>query len=250
MSVMSFLTTKKSAPAAAIQEMQASLERLRAERKEFESAVESHGARRADALLSDMTDDDIAKLDAAANLAQIRLERLEICELSLVEKLDAARDSAQRERLASEFERAASAIEPATKNLETALAPVAAAFADLCKAIPAETGLKRYSDGHTTAIPADAEALARAIFGAALFDAAPGIFEMARQRPAFAGYGGGVERSLHIFSLVGDTLLPRCAGLCGEESRVLPALDTARLLLVSPLRSKAQALREGVDDAS
>ncbi|WP_292529436.1 hypothetical protein [Methylocystis sp.] len=250
MSVLDFLKTKKSSPAAAIQEMQASLERLRAERKEFENVVESHGARRAAMLLSDVADSAIAELDAAAALAQIRLERLEICELELVERIERARDSADRARLAAEFERAAAAIEPATKNLEAAIAPVAEAFATLVRSIPAETFLLKYSDGHTTAQPANAEALARIILAAALYDACPSIFEMQRQRPAFAGFGGGVERALAIHSLIGDVLVPRLAGLCGEESRILPASDTARLLLVSPLRSKAAALRNGDAEAA
>lgn len=247
MSVLDFLKVKKSAPASQIAEMEASLARLRTERKEFETVVESHGARRADALLSDMADADIAKLDADASLAQIRLERLELAELELVERIERARDKAERERLASEHERAAAQIETAAKALEGPIAQLAAAFADLVKVIPAETFLRKYSDRHAPPqCPATREDVARVILGNALVIAAPEIFETQKQRPAFAAYGAGVERTLSIYSLIGDVLKPRCAGLVGEECEIHPAPVAAQQLIVTPLRSRARTLRDGV----
>jgi hypothetical protein len=246
MSVLDFLKVKKSAPASQIAEMETSLARLRTERKEFETVVESHGARRADALLSDMADADIAKLDADASLAQIRLERLELAELELVERIERARDKAERERLASEHERAAGQIETATKALEAPLAALAVAFAELVKAIPAETFLRKYSDRHTMAQPASPEDVARAILGNALYVAAPSIFETQKCRSAFAPYGAGVERALYVSTFGSGLVTPFNKGLIGEECAIHPAPVAADQLIVAPLREKARTLREGV----
>lgn len=246
MSVLDFLKVKKSAPASQIAEMESSLARLRTERKEFETVVESHGARRADALLSDMADADIAKLDADASLAQIRLERLELAELELVERIERARDKSQRERVAGELERAAGQIETATKALEAPLAALAAAFAELVKAIPAQTFLRKYSDRHTMPQPATPEDLARVILANALHVEAPSIFEMQKCRPAFSAYGAGVERALHVSTFSNGLVTPYNKGLIGEECEIHPAPIAADQLIVAPLREKARTLREGV----
>ncbi|WP_292530239.1 hypothetical protein [Methylocystis sp.] len=251
MGVFSFIQPpKKSSPAAAIAEMEANLARLRAEHKTVAGIVENHGQRRAEMLLSDAADADIAQLDAAANLAQIRLERLELAELELIERIEAARDSADRSRKAAELEAAATAIGPATKNLETALAPVAEAFAALARSIPPESGLKVFCDASTLPQPATPESLARIILAAAIHDALPAAFEMRKQNPALMAHGAGVERALSIHTKIGELLLPRCAGLVGEEAVILSGADTARTLIVEPLKRRAQELRAGDAEAS
>ena len=82
MGIIDFLKPRKGAPASQAAEMEAALAKLREERKSVETVVDSYGQRRADALLSDATDADIAKIDTDANLAQIRLEDWNCANLS------------------------------------------------------------------------------------------------------------------------------------------------------------------------
>ncbi|MBG0797556.1 hypothetical protein IYX23_07730 [Methylocystis sp. L43] len=242
MSVLDFLKVKKSAPASQIAEMEASLARLRTERKEFETVVESHGARRADALLSDMADADIAKLDADASLAQIRLERLELAELELVERIERARDKAERERLASEHERAAAQIETAAKALEGPIAQLAAAFASLVEAIPTETGVAKDYENHLTPCPAESIDVAQAIAAAALHSAIPGLFE--RLTLVRRGSGQPLASPAPVARLY-DLGALRIGGRVSGDPAPLPAPVAAHQLIVVPQREKARALRHG-----
>jgi hypothetical protein len=248
MGVFSFLQPpKKGAPGTQIAELEGSLARLRAEHKSVQAIVESHGQKRAEMLLSDASDADIARLDADANLAQIRLERLELVETELVERIESGRAKAEREHLAREHERAAAQIETATKGLEGPINALAVAFAELVKAIPAETFLRKYSDRHVPPQqPASPEDVARTILANALYVAEPEIFETQKQRSAFAAYGAGVERVLSVYSFGGGVMLPRNHGLNGEECEIHPAPIAADKLIVAPLREKARTLRDGV----
>lgn len=246
MSVLDFLKVKKSAPASQIAEMEASIARLRAERKEFETVVESHGARRADALLSDMADADIAKLDADATLAQIRLERLELAELELTDRIKRAKDTADRERRAAELERAAAAIDEKAKALEGPITALAAAFAALVEAIPADTGVAKEFEGHLMAQPARPEDVAQAIVGNALYAAAPSLFEaltMVRRgmnEQALAS----VENVVKLYALA-DCKISRASKRADASQERLPAAEAARRLIVGPQRDKALTLRAG-----
>ena len=131
MSIWNFLKVSKKAPAAAIDEMETSLARLRAEMKEASVVVESHGTRRADMLLSAATEQEIIDADKAAELAALKLERLELAETALIEQIDAARDSSDRSRKATELERAAAAIAAKTQAIDFAAAAFAAAYRQL-----------------------------------------------------------------------------------------------------------------------
>ena len=179
---------KKGAPATQIAELEASLARLRAEHKSVQTIVENHGQKRAEMLLSDVADADIVKLDADADLARIRLERLELAELELTDRLERTRDKSERERLASEHERAAAAIEEKAKALEGPINALATAFGELVRSIPAETFLRKHPT--VMRMPPTAGDLRRCWQGDteqwALL-AAPQIFEMQTYRPHLAG---------------------------------------------------------------
>lgn len=246
MGVFSFLAlTKKGGPPTSPADLEASLERLRDERKQVELIVDSHGQRRADALLSDAADADIVELDKGADLAHIRLERLELAELELVDRLERARDKANRERVAAEYERAASAIEEKAKALQDPINTLAAVFADLVRAIPDDTFLRQFSEFYTCPVAASPEGVARAILANAIYAAAPPVFEMRKCHQAFRGYGAGVERALSVHTLRDGVLSPYNKGVAGEECDL--AAVTAENIIVKPLRSKARALRSQVE---
>ena len=193
-------------------------------------------------LLSDAADADIVRLDADADLAHIRLERLELAELELTDRLERARDKSERERLASEHERAAAQIETATKALEAPIALLAAAFASLVEAIPTETGVAKDYENHLTPCPAESIDVAQAIAAAALHSAIPGLFE----RLTLVRRGNGqplaspapVARIYDLGSL-------RIGGRVSGDPAPLPAPVAAQQLIVQPLLEKARTLRAG-----
>ncbi|WP_292532284.1 hypothetical protein [Methylocystis sp.] len=244
MSVLDFLKTTKKTVASQIEEMQASLVKLRAERKDVEAVVEEHAPKRAAMLLSDASDAEIAQLDAAANLAQIRLERLEIAELQLQDRLERARNKSERERLATEHERAAAAIEEKAKALEGPMNALAAAFDELVKVIPAETFTEKYSDGHLMPQPARPEDVARAIVASGIYNNEPRLFELLRAVRAntLQQQHTHFEKAMSLYSWDGGRLAP--FGGQGEP-KVFTAPIAADLLIVGPLREKAAALRTG-----
>ncbi len=249
MSIMSFLSPPKKAGDVRkqIDEMTAALAKLIAERRELDVTIEAHDQKRGQMLLSSASEEDILALDRQCDLAKLRSERLGLAQFELENRIESARDKAERERLASEHERAAGQIETATKALEASLAALAVAFAELVKAIPAETFLRKYSDRHVPPQqPASPEDVARAILANALYVAEPEIFETQKQRSAFAAYGAGVERVLSVYSFGGGAMLPRNHGLNGEECEIHSAPIAADKLIVGPLRDKARTLREGV----
>lgn len=244
MGVLDFLKVKKGPMQTQIGEIEAQLERLRAERRAAETIVEGHGQKRSDMLLSDASDGDIAHLDADAGLAHIRLERLELAELELQDRLDRARDSVARSTRAAELERAASSIEEKAKSLESAIAALGAAFDDLVRAIPHDAGVQRDCDTMTK--PATPEDVARAVLAQGLFCAAPSIFEMVAARtrslrPAC------VERVLNVYAIRDGTLTRFNNGLVGEECEIAPAPFAAEQFIVAPLRAQAAALRASDD---
>ncbi|MGD9656905.1 MAG: hypothetical protein AB7U61_04570 [Methylocystis sp.] len=241
MGIIDFLKVKKGSPASQIGELEASLERLRAELKEVNSIVESHGQRRADALLSDVTDAEIANLDAAAALAQIRLERLELAELELVERIEAAKDATVRQRRAAQLEKDAAAIEERVKAINAAIDVLGGAFTKLVEVIPSDSGVLVDADHMTR--PASPEDVARAVLASGLYVAAPTMFEMIQPRTRSAR-PASVERVLNVF-VSRDGMLSRFnPGLVGEECTIPPTADAADQIIVSPLREQAARLRD------
>ncbi|MGD9540761.1 hypothetical protein [Methylocystis sp.] len=205
-----------------------------------EPIVESHGAERADMLLSDASEEAIIAADKDAALAALRLERLEVAELSLIEQIDAARDSERRASRAKELERDAVVIAEQAANVDAACAVLAGAFAKLVAAIPSESGVMVDADhGTRLATPED---VARAILAQGLFSACPNIFEMMAPRTRTAR-PACVERVLAV-SIVRDGVLSRFnPGLHGEECTITPAPIAANEIVVEPLREKARELR-------
>ncbi|RNJ50287.1 hypothetical protein [Methylocystis hirsuta] len=248
MAVFDFLKVeKKGVPAAQIAELEASLDKLRAERASVQATVENHGQRRVDMLLSDADDGDIVKLDSAAELARIRLERLELAEVELTERIARLRNAAERERRAGEYERAAGQIETAAKALEGPISALAAAFAELIKSIPAETGIDKPPTANFSGRRlATADDIGRAILANGLHAAMSAVFETVACRPHLARMGGAaVERALFVHTFADGLLTTRCNGLVGEECTIDPASITATRLIVEPLRRRAAALRGG-----
>ena len=196
-------------------------------------------------LLSDASDADIARLDADVALAQIRLERLELAELELQDRIAAARDGSERQRRAGELERAAAAIESKVAALNSAINALATAFTDLAGTIPGDSGILVDADHMTR--PATARRRCERDLSAGMFNAAPSAFEMVQPRLRSAR-PASVERLLNVAIVNKDGVLTRyLKGLCGEEATVPPTAAAAEQIIVAPLRDKARALRDSAD---
>jgi uncharacterized protein YhaN len=125
--ILEFLKSTKKGTSQ-IAELEGNLQRLREERKKLEPIVASHGTKRADMLLSAATEQEIVDADKAAELAALKLERLELAEMALLEQIAAARDSDARARRAGEMGASAATIKAHAVNLEKAIDTLAAAF--------------------------------------------------------------------------------------------------------------------------
>ena len=238
MSVLDFLKVKKSAPASQIAEMEASLARLRAERKEFETVVESHGARRADALLSDMADADIAKLDADASLAQIRLERLELAELELVERIERARDTQRREAEAVRRDDVAGKVEQIAIQLEKAIDELVIAANEMVAAIPAD--LIRMRDYEPTMGIIDQpnpQRLVAAIVAEAMYKRSPELFRRGNE------YCGSADIALWLCTHNPNGSLNYIVSTNDDGKKFMLASGAADIHVVQPLRRAAADLR-------
>ncbi|MGD9657404.1 MAG: hypothetical protein AB7U61_07145 [Methylocystis sp.] len=247
MGVLEFLKPKKGPAATQIPEMEAALDKLRAELKQVAAIVEGHGQRRADMLLSDAADADIAKLDSDVALAQIRLERLELAELELQDRIESARDGMDRSKRAAALERSAGEIEAKVAALDAAIGAVAAAYADLVKTVPGDSGVLLDADHMTR--PATPDDIARAIVASGLFTAAPTLFEMVAPRHRTAR-PACVERILGVFVVNKHGVLSRFnPGLVGEECTIRPTAEAADAIIVSPLREQAARLRDSAPQA-
>jgi len=240
MSVLDFLKVKKSAPASQIAEMEASLARLRAERKEFETVVESHGARRADALLSDMADADIAKLDADASLAQIRLERLELADLELVERIERARDTQQREIEALRCDDIAAKVEQIASRLEKAIDQLAIAADEMTEAIPADlVKMRDYEPTMGIIDQPNPQRLVAAIVAEAIYKRSPELFRVSND------YLGGVDIALQLYTHNPNRSLSRIVPANADGRKFMLASGAADIHVVQPLRRDAADLRAG-----
>jgi len=242
-----FLKPKKSDRPSRVSDIEAELARLRAERKVVEAAVESHSTRRANLLLTTASDEDIVRLDADANLSRVRLERLELAEVELSDRIDQARSVSDRLRRAVEAERTADRIEEATKALEASLATLGTAFAELVAAIPQRTGLERRHVGQQLLGPATAEEVGRAVLARALYSVVPGAFETSPSRRPWSG-GAAVEKALLLYVQDGGALSERLLGFEGEGSTIPPASIFAEATIVGRLRAEAAALREPITE--
>ncbi len=131
--------------------------------------------------------------------------------------------------------------------MEKTLAPVAEAFSNLLKVIPEETHIAKPGSAGMPPSAATKEDIARAILSNGLFNATPDVFEQTVCPPHLARMGGAaVSRALHVCTFEGGLLTQRNAGLVGEECAIHAAPIAADKLIVTPLRAKARALRDGV----
>lgn len=241
MGIIDFLKPRKGAPASQAAEMEAALAKLREERKSVEATVDSYGQRRADALLSDATDADIAKIDSDANLAQIRLERLELAELELTERIAAARDSSERQRRAGKMDAAADAIEARAVNLEKAIDTLADAFTAFADVVPVKSPATRYEPG-SGARPANNFEVARAVLAQGLFQRLPDAFEVTGREAIGAEFQ---IRMPVLYHRRDGSLAP---GIPKDEAADLKfpfASGTADKIVVAPLRQVAAEIRAG-----
>ncbi len=247
MGVLDFLKVKKGPMQTQIGEIEAQLERLRAERRAAETIVEGHGQKRSDMLLSDASDADIAKLDADAVLAQIRLERLELAELELIARLDAARDSVARSKRAASLDASAAAIEVKAQALDVAIGAMASAFEDLVRVIPAEMSVMIDRNGLSPDSAASPAEIAAAAVAQGLYLAAPKMFEE-RTWSGRRLRSLGVERRLAVRVLdVHGLLIDFLQGAHGENAEILPTSLAAQQILVAPMRLQAATLRASDD---
>lgn len=246
MGVLDFLRpTRKGQPQIA--DLESSLARLRVELNQARDIIEGHGQRRASMLLTDASDHDIAKLAAEVDLAQIRVERLGLAELELIDRIDRARDLSDRNRRAVEAERAADRIEEATKALEASVATLGECFAQLVAALPQRTGLERRHVGQQFLGSATPDEVARAILATALYSVAPGAFETGPSRRPWSG-GAAVERELLVYVQEGDVLSERLLGFNGEGSKIPTASIAAEEMIIGRLRAEAATLREPITE--
>lgn len=245
MNVFEFLKPPKKSggPAAQISDMQASLEKLRADRADVQKIVDGHESKRALMLLSAATEEAILDLDRQCDLARLRLERAGLAEFELESRIESARDTADRQRRAAENERAAGAIEEKVKAADAAVVALAGAFADLVRIIPPDAGILIDQNGFAPNRAATPAELAAAFVGQGLFACAPSLFET-RVWHGRILRRLGVERRLAVRVLDAHGLLVDfLPGAHGEEVDVLPASLAAQQILVDPLRAQAAELR-------
>lgn len=249
MGVLDFLkVARKASPAAAIAEMEQSLLRLRIERAQANELVELHAPKRAMMLLSDATEEAILALDREADIARLRLDRLELAEIELQDRIASARDKAERDRRAAEAERAANAISSKTSAVDEAATALAMAFAALVEAIPADLiDTPSRKDGFTVALPASPGEIARAIVAQALATSAPDLFE---NRPSIRCVAGAsIEKFLRVAAVDSSgRLSPVLEGERGELASISSASSAADRIIITPLRAKAAALRVGENE--
>ena len=227
--------------------MEESLERVRAEMKGATAIIESHGQRRANMLLSDASDADIAKVDSDANLAQIRLERLELCELELQDRIADARDASERTRKAGALEAAAAAISTKTAPLDAAASAFASAYRELLSTIPADLvdtpARKPRFNVDVQSTPSD---IASAIASQALAAACPQVFE--DRPPQMRTWGAAVERVLLVKDIDRDgRLSPVLLGESGEQAVISTAAAATDRIIADRLRQRARAMRDSGD---
>ena len=154
MAILDFLKSTKKGTSQ-ITELEGNLQRLRDERRKLEPIVESHGTRRADMLLSAATEQEIVDADKQAELAALKLERLELAEMALLEQIEAARDTDARQRRASAMDAAAAAIAAKTAAVDAAASGFAAAYRELLATIPADLlDVQIRTPRHTQPVPA------------------------------------------------------------------------------------------------
>jgi hypothetical protein len=243
MAILDFLKVAKKAPAAAIDEMEASLGRLRAEMKEASVVVEGHGTKRADMLLSDASEEQIIDADKAAELAALKLERLELAEIALLEQIEAARDASERQRRVGEMESVATAIFREDGRVDTAASAFAAAYRELLSAVPADLIDVRILKPRFTvdgaATPVD---IASAIAGQSLASHCPELFES--HRPHTRTHGDACAKTLCVLDTDrAGRLSPILPGEHGKKASITSAQKAARRFVVDPLRDKARVLR-------
>lgn len=245
MAILDFLKApKKAPPHAQISELEERLQRVVAERHTLEALVESHSATRAAMVYeADKSEEDILAFDRELDVARLKLERAELVELELLDRIAHARNSDARSRKAGELERAAETIAAKTAPLDAAASAFAAAYRELLSAVPADLVdiriLKpRFSvDGAAT--PVD---IASAIAAQALAASCPELFET--HPPHVRVYGNACAKTLSV--LDADTrgrLSPVLPGESGEHASITSAEKAAARFVVDPLRDKARALR-------
>lgn len=240
MSVFAFLKNKKTAgPEQEITELNSALTRVQAELSETNRIVETHGARRSDALLTDVADEEIAKIDADASLARIRAERLEMAEAEILQRLETARDRIERAKTASEREKAARAVEAAAKRIDSIVAQLAAEFPALVEAIP-HCCASIYVPARGP-VPATPTQIAGAILAEALAARIPGAIETIGAE----NFGWEVERVLRIYyRRKSDGALSEGFPK-NEPAQFVSAVDAAAKIVCEPLRASATNIRAG-----
>jgi hypothetical protein len=243
MGIIDFLKApKKATPEAAIAAMEEQLERLRAELRDAHAVVSSHSQRRDAAMLTDVSDADIARLDADADLASIRAERLELAELELEERLSRARDESARQKVAAEREAQARAVEEAALPLEKAIDALAEEFGKFASAVPTVNGALYFDSSKGTSAMTPIE-VARTILAEGLSARLPDAFISLNKSLIGTTY----ELALYVPHRRRDGYvdfdLPKLPK--GEEIRFLQASGVADALVVAPLRCSADAIRNG-----
>jgi hypothetical protein len=248
MSVLDFLRpAKKGSPASQIAALESSLQRLRGELKSANETAEAYAPKRAEMLLSDSTEEDILALDKQAEMGRLRLERLELAEMALLEQIEAARDSADRTRKASELERAAASIEAKTQAVDAAAAAFAAAYRDMLATIPADLiELQARKLGFTVDVAATPADIAGAIAAQALAAACPELFET--RAPVMRTWGAAIEKIIAVKDIDRDgRLSPVLMGEHGDTATISNADKAADRIIIDRLRAQAARLRDSTD---
>lgn len=247
MSVLDFLRpAKKGSPASQIAALESSLQRLRGELKSANETAEAYAPKRAEMLLSESTEEDILALDKQAEMGRLRLERLELAEMALLEQIEAARDSAGRNEKATQLERAAATIASKTSALDEAAAAFALAYQHMLAAVPVDTALQARKPRFLGDVPATAADIASAIAAQALAAHCPDIFE---DRPSpMRSYGAAIEKILTVRDIDRDgRLSPVLLGERGEMATITTADKAANRIIVDRLREDARRLRDSAD---
>lgn len=239
MAVFDFLkVAKKGSPATQIAELEASLARLRAEHKSVQAIVESHGPKRADMLLSVVADGDIVKLDADADLMRIRLERLELAEIELAERLDRARDTQQREAEAVRCDDVAAKVEQIASRLEKVIEELAIVADEMVVAIPADViRMRDYEPTMGIIDRPNPQQLVAAIVAEAIYKRSPDLFRRSNN------YFGSVQIALQLCTHNPNGSLSYILPENDDGKKFMLASGAADIHVNQPLRRIAADLR-------
>ncbi|AZG75988.1 hypothetical protein [Methylocystis rosea] len=236
MAIFDFLKPKTGDVAS----LETQLQRLLAEKAQVTAEVEAYGSRRADLLLSDSDDDAIVRFDTEHAKACVRLERLEVGEIALLERIAVAKDATFRAAEALRREKSAEDLTQRAVVIDRTFGTLCAQLEEFIAATPPDCiDIKGYREFYGIGSALTPTQVASALLTEALYQRMPDLFE---------------QEGRDIVGNFWSCKLPlryrkKGSGVSAElpkgnvEIRFLPFSGAADETLIAPMRDKALSLR-------